>query len=82
MTQRGVENTRVHFWTFSPVSVNTLKELKIFFRELDIIDYFIVRWYLRCYFTASVDVNYNVFKLNDFYVSVNLKFCNVEIFER
>ena len=22
MTQRGVENTRVHFWTFSPVSVN------------------------------------------------------------
>ena len=21
MTQRGVENTRVHFWTFSPVSV-------------------------------------------------------------
>ena len=27
MTQRRVENTRVHFWTFSPVSVN---ELKIF----------------------------------------------------
>ena len=22
MTQRRVENTRVHFWTFSPVSVN------------------------------------------------------------
>ena len=22
MTQRGVENTHVHFWTFSPVSVN------------------------------------------------------------
>ena len=24
MTQRRVENTRVHFWTFSPVSVKTL----------------------------------------------------------
>ena len=23
MTQRRVENTRVHFWTFSPVSVNS-----------------------------------------------------------
>ena len=23
MTQRRVENTRVHFWTFSPVSVKT-----------------------------------------------------------
>ena len=28
MTQRRVENTRVHFWTFSPVAVN-LFELKL-----------------------------------------------------
>ena len=27
MTQRRVENTRVHFWTFSPVSVKTIKQL-------------------------------------------------------
>ena len=24
ITQRRVENTRVHFWTFSPVSVNKM----------------------------------------------------------
>ena len=29
MTQRRVENTRVHFWTFSPVSVKLLHEIKI-----------------------------------------------------
>ena len=28
MTQRRVENTRVHFWTFSPVSVNKIKILQ------------------------------------------------------
>ena len=27
MTQRRVENTRVHFWTFSPVSVNIWLEI-------------------------------------------------------
>ena len=29
MTQRRVENTRVHFWTFSPVSVNSLDILGV-----------------------------------------------------
>ena len=29
MTQRRVENTRVHFWTFSPVSVKNLKYLEL-----------------------------------------------------
>ena len=29
MTQRRVENTRVHFWTFSPVSVKELGHLRV-----------------------------------------------------
>ena len=32
MTQRRVENTRVHFWTFSPVSVDCILDLFDFFR--------------------------------------------------
>ena len=30
MTQRRVENTRVHFWTFSPVSVKSKKMIEYF----------------------------------------------------
>ena len=33
MTQRRVENTRVHFWTFSPVSVNSSLLLKLVIRQ-------------------------------------------------
>ena len=29
MTKRGVENTRVHVWTFLPVSVKFGKKIKI-----------------------------------------------------
>ena len=32
MTQRGVEHTRVHFWTFSPVSVEFI--LKYYFDDI------------------------------------------------
>ena len=31
MTQRRVENTRLHFWSFSPVSVNSLEISKFIF---------------------------------------------------
>ena len=37
MTQRRVENTRVHFWTFSPVSVNSLLTLPTELNEHNVI---------------------------------------------
>ena len=34
MTQRRVENIRVHFWTFSPVSVNTHGYQSLFYSPI------------------------------------------------
>ena len=54
MTQRRVENARVHFWTFSPVSVNDIFTHKA---------YPFNKWRSVCYFKpASINLLFNHYK--------------------